>query len=181
MKSHAASARSEDAKAPRAGTRAPSRGRDEEARVPWAGARGDAGPRGAKAGTDRAARPGAERFDSKAPRGATRFDKAEPRSYQDRQAEERQARKDAGPSRGKPGDVVTLWVGAGSQSGIRPGDLVGAIANEAGLHSKQIGPIEIKEGYSLVGVPTVAVEAVIDALESSGLRGRKVKVRREKN
>ncbi len=83
-------------------------------------------------------------------------------------------------SRGKPSDVVTLWVGAGADAGIRAGDLVGAIANEAGLNSRQIGPIEIKEGYSLVGVPSVAVEAVIDALSSTKLRGRKIKVRREK-
>ncbi len=83
-------------------------------------------------------------------------------------------------SRGKPSDVVTLWVGAGSDAGIRAGDLVGAIANEAGLNSRQIGPIEIKEGYSLVGVPSVTVEAVIDALSSTKLRGRKIKVRREK-
>ena len=101
------------------------------------------------------------------------------REFRDR-AEERQAHKDAGPSRGKPGDTVTLWVSAGTDAGIRPGDLVGAIANEAGLHSKQIGPIVINEAFSLVGVPAVAVEAVIDALHSSKLRGRKVKVRREK-
>lgn len=75
---------------------------------------------------------------------------------------------------------MTLWVSAGTDAGIRPGDLVGAIANEAGLHSKQIGPIVINEAFSLVGVPSVAVEAVIDALHSSKLRGRKVKVRREK-
>ncbi len=101
------------------------------------------------------------------------------REYVDRD-DERRAHREAGPSRGKPGDVVTLWVSAGTDAGIRPGDLVGAIANEAGLHSKQIGPIVINEAFSLVGVPSVAVEAVIDALHSSKLRGRKVKVRREK-
>jgi len=200
---HGARAHEAEPKAPRASAGHEARGRDEAAKVPRASAgrssraeatsprarSHDAESKPPRTGADRPSRPGtrderaggAQRFDPKAPRGATRFDKAEPRSHQERQTEERQARKDAGPSRGKPGDVVTLWVGAGSQAGIRPGDLVGAIANEAGLHSKQIGPIEIREGYSLVGVPTVTVEAVIDALENSGLRGRKVKVRREKN
>ncbi len=143
--------------------------------------------------------PGANRLDPKAmQRGggglndfrATRNEGAKPppfnrsakpaeREYVDRD-DERRAHREAGPSRGKPGDVVTLWVSAGTDAGIRPGDLVGAIANEAGLHSKQIGPIVINEAFSLVGVPSVAVEAVIDALHSSKLRGRKVKVRREK-
>ncbi len=75
---------------------------------------------------------------------------------------------------------VTLWIGAGEQAGIRPQDLVGAIANEAKLDSKQIGPIEIREGFSLVGVPQDAADRVVAAMRTTTLRGRKVQVRRER-
>ena len=41
----------------------------------------------------------------------------------------------------------------GRTAGMRPGDLVGAIANEVGLEGRQIGPIRIADNYSVVGVP----------------------------
>ncbi len=118
------------------------------------------------------------RFDAT---GAPKFARAEgaSRPFTRFPSEARPGRRDGGP-KAPSADVVTLFVGAGSQAGIRAGDLVGAIANEAGLHSKQIGPIDIRESFSLVGVPSVAAEAVIDALSNSKLRGRRVKVRRER-
>ena len=75
---------------------------------------------------------------------------------------------------------ITLWVGAGEQAGIRPQDLVGAIANEAKVDSKLIGPIQIREGFSLVGVPEDVADRVVSAMRNTTLRGRKVQVRRER-
>ena len=75
---------------------------------------------------------------------------------------------------------MTLFISAGSHAGIRPGDLVGAIANEAGLSSRDIGPIEIRDMFSLVGVPPASAERVIEALGNTKLRGRKVRVNRER-
>ncbi|MBS1148990.1 MAG: heavy metal transporter [Myxococcaceae bacterium] len=77
-------------------------------------------------------------------------------------------------------EKITLWIGAGEQAGIRPQDLVGAIANEAKLDSKQIGPIQIREGFSLVGVPAGDVDRVVAAMRNTTLRGRRVQVRRER-
>ena len=77
------------------------------------------------------------------------------------------------------GDVVRLFVGAGRRGGIRPGDLVGAIAGEAGLSSRAIGAIEINDNFSLVEVPEDRAEEVIAALRRTTLRGQKVTVRRE--
>ena len=50
---------------------------------------------------------------------------------------------------------------------MRPGDLVGAIANEAGLDSRDIGAIEIADRFSLVEVPESATDEVIRALRAS--------------
>ncbi len=97
----------------------------------------------------------------------------------------------AGPERGGPDrgqergrgprswDRVRLFIGLGRNAGLRPGDLVGAIANEAGVPGSAIGAIEIADQFSLVEVPAEAADQVIDALRSTKLRGKRVQVRRD--
>ena len=85
------------------------------------------------------------------------------------------------PERGGPGSGLTrLFVGLGRAGGVRPGDLVGAITNEAGLTGRDIGAIQIADGFSLVEVPEAAAEHVIGALRGATIRGQKVVVRRER-
>jgi ATP-dependent RNA helicase DeaD len=66
----------------------------------------------------------------------------------------------------------------GRDGGIRPADLVGAIANESGLSGREIGPIRIADHYSVVGVPEASVDAVISAMGRTVVRGKRVNVRR---
>lgn len=91
----------------------------------------------------------------------------------------------AGPGRrreaGHPGgQAVVLHIGAGRKLGIRPQDLVGAIANEAGVAGHNIGIVEIADRFSLVEVPEAVAADVIDALRDGTIRGRKVTVRRDR-
>src|SRR5205085_10703184 len=51
------------------------------------------------------------------------------------------------------GGKVTLFISLGKEAGIRPADLVGAIANEAHVESRNIGPIDIQHRFAVVGVP----------------------------
>jgi ATP-dependent RNA helicase DeaD len=86
-----------------------------------------------------------------------------------------------GPARGGHGSGLTrLFVGLGRAGGVRPGDLVGAITNEAGLAGRDIGAIQIADGFSLVEVPEAAAERVIGALRGATIRGQRVAVRRER-
>ncbi|MHB8890786.1 MAG: DEAD/DEAH box helicase [Candidatus Limnocylindrales bacterium] len=78
------------------------------------------------------------------------------------------------------GGITRLFVGAGRAAGMRPGDLVGAITNEAGLRGGDIGAIQIADGFSLVEVPEAAAEHVIRALRAATIKGQKVNVRRER-
>ena len=73
--------------------------------------------------------------------------------------------------------MVGVYVGAGREAGIRPGDLVGAIANEAKINSCVIGAIQIEERFSIVDVPEGMAGGIIDALGRSRIKGRKVPVR----
>jgi ATP-dependent RNA helicase DeaD len=63
---------------------------------------------------------------------------------------------------------------------VRPGDIVGAIANEAGLDARAIGAIDIADRFSLVEVPDEAVGDVIAALRGTTIRGKRVTVRRDR-
>ena len=71
-----------------------------------------------------------------------------------------------------------MHLAIGRKGGIRPADLVGAIANESGLSGRDIGPIRNTEHSSVVGVPVGAVDSVIDAMRNAVVRGKPVAVRR---
>ena len=76
--------------------------------------------------------------------------------------------------------MTRLYVGAGRSTGIRPKDLVGAIAGESHLSGRDIGAIEIADRFSLVEVPEAAADAVIAAMGRTTLKGKKVTIRRER-
>ena len=76
--------------------------------------------------------------------------------------------------------TIQLFIGAGRDAGIRPGDLVGAITGEADVPSRSLGAIEIADGFSLVEVPEALADRIIAALKATKIRGKKVNVRREK-
>ena len=71
-----------------------------------------------------------------------------------------------------------IYVSLGRKVGIRPGDLVGLIANESNLTGREIGPIKITEQYSIVGVPEARVDDVITSLRGSLLKGKRPNARR---
>ena len=76
-------------------------------------------------------------------------------------------------------NMVRIYIGAGRKLGMRPADLVGAIANEAQVNARGIGDIEIADGFSLVELPDSDADRVVAALRGATLRGRKVTVRRD--
>jgi ATP-dependent RNA helicase DeaD len=104
-----------------------------------------------------------------------------------RDTADRSERRDGGDRPGRraggkrPSSGMTrLFVGVGRSAGIRPQDLVGAIAGEARLTGRDIGTIEIADRFSLVEVPDSAADQVVAALRGSTIKGRKATVRRER-
>ena len=77
--------------------------------------------------------------------------------------------------------AARIFIGAGRQAGIRPGDLVGAITNEAGITSRDLGIVQIADRFSIVEVPEDAADKVIEAMRRTSLRGQKVSVRRDRD
>ena len=94
---------------------------------------------------------------------------------------ERPRRDDAPRAhRGTGAPMARLFVGLGRAAGMRPQDLVGAIAGESNLRGKDVGAIEIAERFSLVDVPEASADEVVQALRGAVIRGRKVTVRRDR-
>ena len=75
-----------------------------------------------------------------------------------------------------PASWVKLYVSLGRKDEAGPGDIVGAIAGEAGVDASKIGRIDVKESFSVVEVRTEIAEKVIQALNGTTVRGRSVRV-----
>ena len=82
----------------------------------------------------------------------------------------------------KPGwEVAKIYIGAGRKAKIRPGDIVGAIANELKIDADAIGAIEIYDRFSLVEVPDEIADDIVTTLRATHIKGKRVPVRRDKD
>ena len=77
------------------------------------------------------------------------------------------------------GSMTRLFVNVGARDGARPGDLVGAITNQGGITSDEVGKVEVRESHSIVEVAPAAVDGVIERVTGTTIRGRRAVVRRD--
>ena len=73
--------------------------------------------------------------------------------------------------------MVRLFIDAGSRGGVRPGDIVGAIANEAGVPGKAIGSIDIYDDFTFVELPSQFRDQVLQRMARATIRGRPIEIR----
>jgi ATP-dependent RNA helicase DeaD len=72
----------------------------------------------------------------------------------------------------KSEDMNTYRIQIGRNDGVKPGNIVGAIANEADLDSKNIGHIKINDDYSTVDLPKTMPKAMIKKLQKAYVCGK---------
>lgn len=65
----------------------------------------------------------------------------------------------------------------GHAHGVKPGNIVGAIANEAGIESKHIGAIEIYDNYSTVDLPQGMPAEIRQILQKARVAGQRMNLR----
>lgn len=75
-----------------------------------------------------------------------------------------------------PATWARLYVGIGSRDGVRPGDLVGAIAGEANIPGSRVGRIDIRDTFSIVEVQADVADQVIRAVNGTTIKGRSARV-----
>ena len=67
-------------------------------------------------------------------------------------------------------DFDTYKIQVGKEHGARPGDIVGAIANEASMDSKYIGQIQLFDNHALVQLPKGMPKDVMHVLKKARVR-----------
>ena len=73
-------------------------------------------------------------------------------------------------------DHVRYRIEVGREHGVQPGNIVGAIANEAGIDSVHIGRIEIFDNHSIVGLPAGMPKDVYQRLRKAWVCGQQLSI-----
>ena len=87
----------------------------------------------------------------------------------------------SGTKRKPSWEVAKIYIGAGRKAKIRPGDIVGAIANELQIDADSVGAIEIYDRFSLVEVPEEIADDIVNTLRGTHIKGKRVPIRRDKD
>ncbi|WP_334059148.1 DEAD/DEAH box helicase [Alteromonas sp. S005] len=102
-----------------------------------------------------------------------------PRDNRDRNSRDGRERKPRVP-RGnrKPEEGMQRFrIEVGHVHGAKPGNIVGAIANEANINSKHIGAIEIYDNFSTVDLPDGMPKETRDTLQGTRVAGQRLNIR----
>ena len=111
----------------------------------------------------------------------------EPRAERERPSErrERAAASDEKPRLSKRKSshdaeegMETFRIEVGEAHGVKPGNIVGAIANEAGLDGRHIGRVVIREDHSFVDLPEGMPKDVFRNLQKARVGGQKLQISR---
>ena len=100
-------------------------------------------------------------------------ERVEPGKRKER-VEPRQRKSRDRPARG----MERFRIEVGYQHGVKPGNIVGAIANEAGLDAEHIGHIDIHTEFSLVDLPTGMPKEVFQDLRKARVCGQRINISR---
>jgi len=75
--------------------------------------------------------------------------------------------------------MTTYRIEVGYAHGVKPGNIMGAVANEAQLDAKSIGRIEIYDDYSVLDLPDNLPQPTLDHLRSVRVAGQQLQIRRD--
>ncbi len=98
------------------------------------------------------------------------------RDFEDRGSKPRPSQKRERKPRELAEDMERFRVEVGHQDGVQPGNIVGAIANEAGLKSSHIGHIQIQDCYSTVDLPKGMPPETFRLLKGIWVSGRQLNI-----
>lgn len=72
--------------------------------------------------------------------------------------------------------MKTMFINGGKKDKIRPGDILGALVNEAGLSATDVGNINILNNQSYVAITSAHINLAISKLNVGKIKGRKFRV-----
>lgn len=90
---------------------------------------------------------------------------------------DRGERGERGP-KAPQGDMQRYELSVGREHNVKPGNIVGAIANEANIDSRYIGQIEIRDNTTLIDLPAGMPKDVMDLLKKVSVCGQKLNLKK---
>jgi ATP-dependent RNA helicase DeaD len=90
--------------------------------------------------------------------------------------ESRGPRREHSPRVAEPG-MRTFRIAVGHEHGVKPGNIVGAIANEANIESKFIGRIDIYDDYTVLDLPDDLPKEMLTHLKGVRVAGQALNIR----
>ncbi len=102
-----------------------------------------------------------------------RFDYSQERDLNDVVPERR---KSSRGGRKSIGDTERFHVNAGKKQGIRPGDILGAVAGECDIPGSDIAEIEVLENYSFFNVASEHKNRILKRMDGAQIKGQNVVV-----
>ncbi len=97
-----------------------------------------------------------------------------PRNKPSRQEHNHTSRREKPPEAG----MQRFRIEVGNKHDVKPGNIVGAIANEAGLDSQYIGRINIHDDYSLIDLPEGMPRDIFNDLKKVRVAGQQLRISR---
>ena len=76
--------------------------------------------------------------------------------------------------RGGSENGARLFINIGKNQGIKPGDILGAIAGESGMPGRMVGSIDMFDKYTFVEVPREQADVVLQAMKDVKIKGKNV-------
>jgi len=75
-------------------------------------------------------------------------------------------------------EAETYRIEVGEVHGVKPANIVGAIANEAGLDGRHIGRVVIREDHSFIDLPVGMPKEIFRDLQKTRVAGQKLQISR---
>lgn len=89
-------------------------------------------------------------------------------------------KEEFGDTGAEPG-MVRMFMNIGKKDRVRIGDILGAVAGESGMEGALVGTIDMYDNFSFVEVPQEYAAAVLEAMNHSKIKGRRVTMEPAKN
>lgn len=83
-------------------------------------------------------------------------------------------KKKKGNFKGSNEDMVRLFINVGKNQGVKPNDIVGAIAGETGIPGNVIGQIALFDKYSFVEIPQKYSDKVVKIMDKNTIKGKTI-------
>lgn len=89
-------------------------------------------------------------------------------------------KEEFGDTGAEPG-MVRMFMNIGKKDRVRIGDILGAVVGESGMEGALVGTIDMYDNFSFVEVPQEYAAAVLEAMNHSKIKGRRVNMEPAKN